>query len=187
MSNKKKGNLIAFSAPSGTGKSTICNLLLEKHKNLVLSISATTRSPRAGEKHGQSYFFLTRQQFQESIENGEMLEWEEVHGNFYGTLKFLVREETMDGNNVLLDIDVKGALELKKIYPDTVMIFIKPPSLEELRRRLESRGTETKDQIDMRLSRIALEYEKAKEFDYIVINDTLADTISEIESIIELK
>ena len=105
----------------------------------------------------------------------------------YGTLKFLVHEETMEGNHVLLDIDVKGALELKKMYSDTILIFIKPPSLDELKRRLIQRGSETQDQIELRLSRIELEYEKAKEFDYIIINDTLDDAILEIEKVVDFK
>jgi len=186
MLSKQKGKLVAFSAPSGAGKSTICNKLLDKHKNLVVSISATTRSPRIGEKHGQSYFFLSREQFQESIDKGEMLEWEEVHGNYYGTLKFLVHEETMEGNNVLLDIDVNGAINVKKMYPDTVLIFIKPPSIEELKRRLEHRGTETDEQIERRLTRLEYEYKMADQFDHIIINENLEDAILEIEQVLGL-
>lgn len=176
--------MIAVSAPSGAGKSTICNALLKKHDNLKLSISSTSRAPRGIEKDGVEYYFLSQDLFLKKISENAFLEYEEVHGKYYGTMKEKVQEMLDQGFDVLLDIDVNGAINLKKSYPDTVLIFIKPPSLEELRKRLEERGTETKEQIDKRMERTRYEFEQSKKFDYVIINNILGDAIGEMERII---
>ena len=181
-----KGQVVAFSAPSGTGKSTITTSLLKKHKDVSLSISATTRLPRGKEKNGEHYFFLSKDAFRNKIGNGDLLEWEEVHGNYYGTLKSEIVNQVSLGKTVLLDIDVKGALSVKEVYPEAKLLFLKPPSLEELRKRLEKRGTETTEEIDKRLERVNLEYEKSSAFDFIVVNDELNKTIKQIEAILTL-
>ncbi len=182
---KKKGKLVVLSAPSGAGKSTIAKFLLERNPAFKLSISATTRSPRYTEAHGVDYYFMTKEEFLKRVECGEFLEYEEVHGNYYGTLKATIDELLSQGVTVILDIDVNGALNIKKQYPDALLIFIKPPSIEELRRRLMSRKTETSETIEKRLQRLPFEYEKAEKFDVVVINDNLEKTIQQIEEIIK--
>ena len=179
-----KGKMIAVSAPSGTGKSTICTALLEKHEELKLSISATSRMPRGQEKNGEEYIFLSEDDFLNKIKNNDFLEYEEVHGKYYGTLKDKVNKWLDEGCNVLLDIDVNGAIALKEKHPEMILIFIKPPSIEELRKRLEDRGTETKEQIDKRMLRTQYEFEQSKKFDYVIINNILGDAIQEMERII---
>jgi guanylate kinase len=181
----KKGKLVALSAPSGAGKSTIAKFLLERNPDFKLSISATTRPPRFTETHGVDYYFMSKEEFLKRVERGEFLEYEEVHGNYYGTLKATIDELLSQGATVILDIDVNGALNIKKHYPDALLIFIKPPSIEELRRRLMSRKTETPESIEKRLQRLPLEYEKAEKFDVQVINDNLEETIQKIEEIIK--
>jgi guanylate kinase len=182
-----KGRLIAFSAPSGTGKSTICTSLLGEHKSIKLSISATTRQPRGAEVHGKEYYFLSHEKFEEYIENNEVVEYEEVHGNFYGTLKSEVFKRIDSGNDVLFDIDVKGALTLKEKFPEAILIFIKPPSLEILEQRLRDRKTETEEQIKKRLSRVEMEMKESEKFDFVIINDILEEAIKEIEKILKLR
>jgi guanylate kinase len=175
---------IVFSAPSGGGKTTLVNRLAKKYKELVISISATTRPQRPGEVNGKEYYFLSKEKFESAIDKGQFLEYEEVHGDYYGTLKENVDSLTKQGKTVLFDIDVNGAQSIKNKYPDALLIFIKPPSNEELIKRLTARKSETKEKIEKRLQRLKYEYEKAKIFDYIVINDKLDETIKEIEKII---
>lgn len=176
--------LVAFSAPSGSGKTTICRLLLERNPAFSLSISATTRDPRGREVDGVDYVFLSKESFLARVSAGEFLEHEEVFGRYYGTLKSTVEELLTSGRTVLFDIDVKGALNVKKAYPEALLVFIKPPSLEELRRRLTGRNTDKPEEIERRLKRIELEYAAAEEFDHVVVNDDLDTAVEYIENLI---
>ena len=172
-----RGKLIIFSAPSGTGKSTIISWLMKEHKelNLAFSISCTSRAPRGTEQNGVEYFFLTPEEFKQRIENDEFLEYEEVNADrFYGTLKAQVERQLEAGQNVVFDVDVKGGVNIKHFYGDEALsIFIQPPSIQELRRRLEGRGTDSPDVIDQRIARAEFELTFADKFDKIVINDIL--------------
>ena len=172
-----KGKLIIFSAPSGSGKSTIVQWLMKEHPelNLYFSISCTSRAPRGTEQHGVEYFFLTPQEFRERIERNEFLEYEEVYEDrFYGTLKAQVERQLEAGQNVVFDVDVKGGVNIKHFYGDEAMsLFIQPPSVEELRRRLEGRGTDTPEAIENRLAKAAYELTFAPQFDHVVVNDDL--------------
>lgn len=179
-----RGRFIVISSPSGGGKSTIIKRLLEKDKNLTYSVSATTRPPRDGERDGESYWFLTREEFIEKRDHGDLLEWEEVYGDFYGTPKKFTEAAVTAGLDVLFDLDVKGALKLKQSYPDALLIFLMPPSLEVLERRLQQRGTEDTSQLQRRLTEAKIECEQASKFDYVVVNDNLEETVSKIEQII---
>ena len=172
-----RGKLIIFSAPSGTGKSTIISWLMKEHKelNLSFSISCTSRAPRGTEQNGVEYFFLTPEEFRQRIENDEFLEYEEVYADrFYGTLKAQVERQLEAGQNVVFDVDVKGGVNIKRFYGDEALsIFIQPPSIQELRCRLEGRGTDSPDVIDQRIARAEFELTFADKFDKIVINDIL--------------
>jgi guanylate kinase len=184
-----KGKLIIFSAPSGTGKSTIISWLMKEHKelNLAFSISCTSRAPRGSEQNGVEYFFLTPEEFRARIEDDEFLEFEEVYTDrFYGTLKSQVKKQLEAGQNVVFDVDVKGGVNIKKFYGDEALsIFIQPPSVKELRRRLERRATDAPDVIDQRIARAEFELTFADKFDKIVINDVLeyaeADALAAIQ------
>jgi guanylate kinase len=176
--------LVAISAPSGGGKSTICKLLLERNADFRLSVSATTRSPRVTEKEGVHYFFLSEETFFEKVKSNEFLEYEEVHGYYYGTLKSTVNCLIERDYTVLLDIDVNGALRIKQQNPETMLIFIRPPSLDELKRRLRDRKTDNEADIERRLERLPLEYAKAPLFDYDIVNDDLINTVDQIEQLI---
>lgn len=172
-----RGKLIIISAPSGTGKSTIISWLMKEHEelNLAYSISCTSRSPRGAEKDGVDYFFLTPEEFRKRIENDEFLEYEEVYTDrFYGTLKSQVENQLEAGQNVVFDVDVKGGVNIKKHYGDKALsIFIQPPSIAELRRRLEGRATDAPEVIDQRIARAEFELTFAEKFDKVVINDIL--------------
>lgn len=173
----KTGKLIIFSAPSGSGKSTIVQWLMKEHPefNLAFSISATTRAPRGTEKNGVEYLFLLEDDFRKKIDNDEFLEYEEVYkGRFYGTLKSQVDTQTAKGENVVFDVDVKGGCNIKKFYGDRALsIFIQAPSVDELRRRLEGRGTDSEEAIKNRLAKASYEITFAPKFDHIVVNDNL--------------
>ena len=188
MRCKNMGKLIIFSAPSGTGKSTIINWLMAEHKELRLafSISCTSRQPRGTEKDGAEYFFLSPEEFRQRIANGEFLEYEEVYANrFYGTLKSQVERQASEGQNVVFDVDVKGGCNIKQHYGDRALsVFIQPPSVEELRRRLEARGTDAPEVIDQRIARAEYELGFASQFDRIVVNDNLEKAKSEAYDII---
>ena len=181
----EKGKLLIFSAPSGSGKSTIVQWLMSEHPELRLyfSISATSRPPRGTEQHGVEYFFLTPEEFRQRIDNNEFLEYEEVYQDrFYGTLKAQVERQLEAGQNVVFDVDVKGGLNIKRFYGDLAMsIFIQPPSVEELRRRLEGRGTDSPEAIANRLAKAEYELTFAPQFDHIVVNDDLA--VAEAETL----
>ncbi|WP_334125655.1 guanylate kinase [Empedobacter brevis] len=171
----KKGKLIVFSAPSGAGKTTLVRYALEKLDHIKFSISCTTRDKREGEVHGKDYYFLTPEEFKRKISNDEFVEHEEVYrDNFYGTLKSEVDRITSEGNSVIFDIDVIGALNIKNLYGEQCLtVFVNPPSLEVLKERLISRNTESEDKLKQRIDKAGIEMEKAKEFDVILLNDDL--------------
>lgn len=181
-----KGKIIVVSAPSGCGKSTIINRIISEGINLTFSVSATNRQPREGEKNGCHYHFMTTEEIRSMIQNDGFIEWEEVYpGRFYGTLKSEVENKINDGRNVVLDIDVKGALNVKKIYGDqALLIFIEPPSIDVLRKRLEHRGTDDEQTINVRISKAEYEISFAKYFDYIVINDNLDKSVKDVSKLI---
>jgi guanylate kinase len=172
-----KGKMLIVSAPSGSGKSTIVNWLMQEHPELKLyfSISCTSRAPRGTEQNGVEYFFLSPEEFKAKIQNDEFLEYEEVYENrFYGTLKQQVENQRETGQNVVFDVDVKGGVNIKKYYGDEALsLFIQPPSVEELRRRLEGRGTDTAEAIEQRLAKAEYELTFAFQFDKIIVNDDL--------------
>ncbi|MBT8270568.1 MAG: guanylate kinase [Bacteroidia bacterium] len=177
-----KGKLIVFSAPSGSGKTTIVRHLLEqKELNLEFSVSATSRSRRENEIDGKDYYFLTIDEFKSKIKNDEFLEWEEVYrDNFYGTLKREVKRIWALGKHVIFDIDVSGGLRIKRKFPDrTLAVFVQPPSIDELKIRLKKRQTEDDDKINMRIAKASAELATAPLFDLIIINDVLEDTLEE--------
>jgi len=181
--------MIIVSAPSGSGKSTIVNWLMKEHTELHLnfSISCTSRAPRGTEKNGVEYFFLTPEEFKEKIQHNEFLEYEEVYENrFYGTLKQQVENQREAGQNVVFDVDVKGGVNIKKYYGDDAMsLFIQPPSVEELRRRLEHRGTDTPEAIEERLAKAAYEMTFAPQFDHVVVNDDLESAKQETLKLVQ--
>lgn len=181
-----KGKLIILSAPSGSGKSTIINYILEKGLPVEFSVSATSRSPRGEEKNGVEYHFLTPEEFKEKIQKGYFLEYEEVYPDrFYGTLKSEVENKLDTGKNVILDVDVAGGLNIKKIYGDNaLLIFIQPPSIEELQKRLEKRGTDSKEVIADRISKASYELSLAPHYDKIIVNDNLTKAKEETINII---
>jgi len=171
----EKGNLIVYSGPSGVGKGTILKPLLYPEGELVLSVSATTRAPRAGEIDGREYHFVSREKFIDMIASGDMLEYAEYNGNYYGTPKSFVERQRELGRDVVLEIETKGAFQVKKLCPDAVMIFIMPPSYDELKSRLVNRGTETPKQISGRLSAALGEIRLAEDYDFVIINNDLED------------
>ena len=183
-----QGKLIICAAPSGSGKSTIVGYLLQNPDlNLHFSVSATSRAPRGNEQNGKEYFFITPEEFRQKIANDEFVEYEEVYTDkFYGTLKSQVEKQLAEGDNIIFDVDVKGALNIKKLYGQRALaIFIQPPSIAELRRRLEGRGTDTPEVIEQRLAKAEYELSFASQFDEIVINDNLEVAQIEAESLIE--
>jgi len=183
-----RGKLIIFSAPSGSGKSTIVNWLMKEHPelNLYFSISCTSRNPRGTEQDGVEYFFISPEQFREKISNDEFIEYEEVYENrFYGTLKSQVEKQLNAGQNVIFDVDVKGGISIKKFYgKDALSIFIQPPSIEELRKRLEGRATDTPEAIETRLAKARYELSFSNQFDTIIINDDLTKAEEKVYSLI---
>lgn len=180
-----RGKLIVVSAPSGAGKTTIVRTMMAKYPSMLFSVSATTRPQRAGEKEGKDYFFLPKEEFERRIKAGELVEWEEIYGNYYGTLKSEVDRALHTGRIMMFDIDVKGGLSIKQRYPDdTVLIFIKPPSVEALHRRLLDRKTEDEATVARRMTRVPMELEKGNEFQYQVINDDLQTALAEVEKIL---
>ncbi len=186
MSKQPKGKLIVIVAPSGAGKTTIARKLLEEFPKLRFSISATTRSPREGEKHGKDYFFLSPQEFEDTVAEEGFLEWENYSGNRYGTLRSEVDKLMKKGYFPLLDIEVKGALNIKKMYADDcVSIFIQPPSINELKKRLLNRGSETKESLDKRLKRAEQELTYANHFDFVVTNDDLETAYKQVKTIVK--
>ena len=179
----KKGKTFIISGPSGVGKSTVLSALLEKRPNLYFSVSATTRDPRPGELDGIPYHFMDAESFRKWIAMDQFLEYAEYVGNFYGTPKRFVDEAMEQGKDVILDIEVQGAIQVTSKRPETVRIFIAPPSWAELERRLTERGTDSKDKIQKRLLRAKVEFQTAHTYDYFVINDTVENAVRELDAI----
>ena len=180
---QSEGLKLILSGPSGSGKGTIVKELI-KDDHFVLSISATTRKPRLGEEHGIHYFFKTTEEFEEMIAKEELLEYANFCNNYYGTPKAFINETIESGKDIILEIEVQGAMQAKSAYPDAILIFIMPPTFEELQSRLVGRGTESKEVIEARLKRAEEELLLYKEYDYIVINDNLEDAVTAIKHIV---
>lgn len=183
MKQMTKGKCFIISGPSGVGKSTVLHALMEKRKNVYFSVSATTRDPRPGEEDGVHYHFLDVDTFRQWIANDEFLEYAEFVGNFYGTPRRFVDEAMELGEDVILDIEVQGAIQVTSKRPDAVRIFIAPPSWAELERRLTDRGTDSPDKIQKRLLRAKVEFQTAHTYDYFVINNTVEEAVEELNAI----
>lgn len=183
MTNNK-GLLIVVSGPSGAGKGTICKAILEKHDDLFISVSATTRQPRAGEVDGVNYHFITKEDFIKRVEQKDFLEYAEVYGNYYGTPKSKVEEMLNSGKNVILEIDIQGALKVKENFKEGVFIFILPPSMEELKQRIIKRGSETPESLMRRFKSAYQEINYISKYNYAVVNDIVDVAVSKIEGII---
>lgn len=175
-----EGILFILSGPSGCGKGTVCKELLKVNQQLQLSISVTTRKARSHEQEGVNYFFKSQKEFKDMIENNKLLEWATFCDNSYGTPRDYVEQQLAAGNDVMLEIEVQGALQVKAKFPEAKLIFLMPPSLEELKKRIELRGTETKDVIDMRMVRAKEEVRLTDKYDYIVLNDRLEDAVNDV-------
>jgi guanylate kinase len=176
---EKKGEIIAVSAPSGGGKTTIAKKILEHFPEFIFSISATTRPKRENETEAKEYFFITEQEFEKKIEEDEFVEWEKFYDYYYGTFKSQIDDNINEGKSVLLEIDVKGALSIKRIYPDSHLLYIMPPSYQELIKRLKNRKTETEEDLNKRIERVKMELSQKDKFDYIIVNENLNKAISE--------
>ena len=179
-----KGRLIVISGPSGAGKGTICEELF-KDENVVFSVSMTTRAPREGEVDGREYFFVTEDEFLANIENGGFLEHAQTFGNYYGTPKEAVLSQMAEGYDVILDIDTKGARQVREIYPESVLIFVLPPSMEELKRRITCRGSENEEDMKIRLGEAVHEMSLAENYDYCIVNDDLDEAVAAVKAIIK--
>ena len=180
----EKGKLLVVSGPSGVGKGTIVKTLVARREDVVESVSCTTRAPREGEVHGREYYFLTKEEFLSRVQENDFLEYDEHFGNFYGTPKSFVRE-TLKTKSVILEIDVVGGLNAKKSFPDCLLVMIVPPSVEELKRRLISRNSETEEEIENRLSRLEYELSQKDKYDFVIVNDEIEAAIQELEKIID--
>lgn len=182
---EKKGILIVISGFSGAGKGTLVKALLKKYENYALSISMTTRKPREGERDGVEYFFTDREHFEETIRQDGLIEYAQYCGNYYGTPREYVEQQMQAGNNVILEIEIQGALKIKEQFPESLLVFVTPPSAEELKRRLVNRGTESSDAIAKRLARASEESEGMEAYDYIVVNDELDVCVEEVHMLVE--
>lgn len=180
-----RGTLYIISAPSGTGKGTIVSEVLKADPNIKFSVSATTRAPREGETDGVNYYFISRERFKDLISSGGMLEYAEFCGNFYGTPKQAVFDRLDAGNDVILEIETVGAMKVKAAYPESVSIFILPPSVSELRRRLKKRATDSDEVIESRVAEAAREIEKSADYDFIVVNDDLDRAIQDVKTVMK--
>jgi guanylate kinase len=182
---KPRGQLFGISAPSGAGKTTLCRTVRQHFPDMLYSVSYTTRSPRFDEQDGVDYFFITEDEFQKKTQKGEWAEWAEVHGNFYGTSADFLNSGIAAGKDILLAIDVQGTLQIIKRYPDSITIFIMPPSMDALKNRLESRGADSEEDIRTRLLNAKDEMQKSRIYRYVVVNDHLPDAEAELLSIIK--
>lgn len=180
----RKGLLLVVSGPSGAGKGTICKALLNKNDQIKLSVSATTRKPRNGEVHGVNYFFIEKEEFTRMVENGEFLEHAQIYDNFYGTPKAAIIECLEEGQDVILEIEMQGARQIKEVYPEGVFIFVLPPSLEELKSRIVGRGTETQEEIEKRFSCAFEEINQIVNYDYFIVNEDIEKSVNDVEAII---
>lgn len=187
MRNKmeKKGLLIVISGFSGAGKGTLVRALLQKYQEYALSVSMTTRAPRPGERDGIEYFFTDKEHFEETIRQDGLVEYAAYCGNYYGTPKAYVEEQLAAGKNVILEIEIQGALKIKEKFPESLLIFLTPPSAGELKKRLEGRGTETQEVIEKRLARAVEESEGVEAYDYIVVNDDLEECVEEVHRLVD--
>ncbi len=181
----EQGILIVVSGFSGAGKGTLIKAMLEKYHNYALSISATTRMPREGEEDGREYFFVTRERFEQMIQDEQLIEYAQYVNNYYGTPRQYVFQQMADGKDVILEIEIQGALKIKKRFPEALLLFVMPPSADELKRRLVGRGTETMEVIDQRLHRAAEEAEGMTSYDYILINDKLDACVEAMHQLIQ--
>ncbi|MGN0157121.1 MAG: guanylate kinase [Lachnospiraceae bacterium] len=181
---KHKGVLTVVSGFSGAGKGTLMNLLLKTYENYALSISMTTRAPRPGEENGREYFFITKEEFEEHIAKDELIEYAQYVGNYYGTPKAYVEEKLNEGKDVILEIEIQGALKIKEKFPEALLLFVTPPNAAELQKRLKGRGTETDEVISQRLHRAAEESEGIEQYDYLVVNDDLNECVQQMHTII---
>lgn len=184
MTSKEKGILIVLSGPSGVGKGTVCKALRQCAPDLVYSVSATTRKAREGEVEGVNYFFKTREQFQQLIQDDQMLEWAEYVGNFYGTPRKFVEDTINSGKDIILEIEVQGALKVKQKFPQGVFIFLLPPSMDELESRIVGRGTESEESVRSRMSVAMDEIRLMEHYDYAIVNDRVENACSKIQSIV---
>ena len=182
----EKGRLFILSAPSGAGKTTLCSALIKHFVDMLYSISYTTREPRKGEKDGVDYHFISKEYFRKQIEEGKWAEWAKVHGNYYGTSAVLLDEAIASGNDILLDIDVEGTKQIIGRYPDSITIFIMPPSLDILRFRMESRGSDSKEVIERRMTNAEKEIFQRNIYKHIIFNDNLHKAVAELISIVEM-
>lgn len=180
-----KGQLIVLSGPSGVGKGTVLKKYLETATNGVVSVSATTRSPRPGEENGIHYHFIDKETFKEWVDKGEMLEYTEYNGNYYGTPLKMVNEMRNKGKNVILEIEVDGAAQVKKACPEAILVFIMPPSINILRMRLTNRNTEDAETIEKRLAIAKTEFEKAYDYDYVIVNDVIEKAVNSLKAIVK--
>ena len=180
-----KHSLVVVSGPSGVGKGTIVKTLVKRREDVVETVSCTTRAPREGERHGREYFFLSKEEFLKRVDEGDFLEYDEHFGNYYGTPKSFVKE-MLESKSVILEIDVVGALNAKKAFPDCKLVMIVPPSLEELKRRLIGRNSETEEEIEKRLSRLEYELSKKDEYDFVIVNDDLEEAIKALSDIVDI-
>ncbi len=186
MADSGKGRLFILSAPSGAGKTTLCRALMEYFKDMLYSISYTTRNPRKGEINGVDYHFISKDDFAEKTREGKWAEWAEVHGNYYGTSAVFLNDALASGKNVLLDIDVEGAMQILKRYPDSITIFIMPPAPEILRMRIESRGADRSEVIEKRLKNAEKEMAQRDLYRHVIVNDNLMAAVAEIVSIVDM-
>lgn len=182
---EKNGLLIVISGFSGAGKGTLVKALLQKYDDYALSISMTTRAPREGEQDGVEYFFVTKEKFEETIQRDGLIEYASYCGNYYGTPRAYVEEQMALGRNVILEIEIQGALKIKEKFPESLLIFVSPPNADELKRRLERRGTESAEMIARRLARAVEESEGVEAYDYILVNDDLETCVEELHGLVD--
>lgn len=181
---RHKGNLFVVSAPSGAGKTTLLRRLAERRPNTAFSVSFTTRKPRPGEKDGRDYSFVSEEEFNRMAREGAFAEWAEVHGSLYGTSRQRLEEMLGQGLDVLHDVDVQGARQMRKVYPDAVYVFVLPPSMDALRKRLTGRGSDAEEAVARRLRKAAVEIGEYESYNYVIVNDVLEEALRELESIV---